>query len=78
MTAFEKTIPAEAKNLQSPAKVRFQEFISCLRLVWRRKITNQSTPSILKNWVWWKAANAAELRLPGLHCRPSFLKIAGQ
>jgi hypothetical protein len=42
MTAVEKTIPAEAKNPQAPAKVRFQEFICFLRLVWRRKITNQS------------------------------------
>jgi hypothetical protein len=41
MTAVEKTIPAKAKNPQAPANVRFQEFISCLRLVWRRKVTNQ-------------------------------------
>jgi hypothetical protein len=60
MTAVEKTIPAAAKNPQAPAKVRFQEFISGLRLVWKRKITNQSAFLILKNWVWWKAANAAQ------------------
>jgi hypothetical protein len=42
MTAVEKAISAKSKNSHVPAKVRFQESISCLRLVWRRKITNQS------------------------------------
>jgi hypothetical protein len=78
MTAVEKTIPGAAKNPQAPAKVRFQEFISCLRLVWKRKITNQSAFLVLKNWVWWKAANAAEPGFPALYWSHPFLKIAGR
>jgi hypothetical protein len=39
MAAVEKTIPAKAKNPKAPVNVRFKEFISCLRLVWRRKNT---------------------------------------